>query len=717
MLSAALGIGQIGRQYGRLIDLAGVEAAAAEGRLDTIDLVQRYFAERSIVVHRRRIGLKALPKRSYLFPSIAVLRNGNALMVTGVRKNADGAQQIYYIDPVNPGTSPQPLDLAEFGRMWSGELLLVAPESAHASSSRPLDWRWFWPEITRHRSLLILVVIASLLLHGLAFVPIIYLKIALDKVLVYRATQTLWVLTGGVVAALGVNALIGLGRDSLLRHMARAVEARIAGDSFDKLLALSPAAVQKMGRGRAEAALRSAVTLRHFVFDRLLVSVLGTTAVLVLLPIMMSYSIVLALVVLAFAVAMAIAGLVFRALEKKRQRALTRAEDQRDEVMRETLGGMALVKALAQEENQRRRWRGAAALSIVARDEREWIASLAARSNSLLRNGMTVAVVFVGVELVLSGSLTAGSLIAIHLMAQRIIDPIVRLAGIVGDYERAEAARTAAATLWSALPERTGVGYHKTLAGRFTLHDVSLSFDGRAQVLQNLSIALPASARIAVVGPSGAGKTMLLRLLGGLNPPSSGTIEVDGSNLAHLDMANFRRQVAFVDEAPAFFLGTIDENLRRPRPNVGERELEVALTASGLAAHLPDLPDGLQTVIDEQASSLPGAVRLKLALARALVVNPRVLLIDEAVDALDKISQLALYRDWYPLAGDRTLMVVTHNLPLVAQFDLIVVLDHGRLVGSGRHDDLLRTCPVYAEMWAREVELSARPGPRMEVPA
>ena len=222
-----------------------------------------------------------------------------------------------------------------------------------------------------------------------------------------------------------------------------------------------------------------------------------------------------------------------------------------------------------------------------------------------------------------------------------------------------------------------------------------------------VSLTIPARKKVAIVGPSAAGKTTILKMLQGLIRATEGSFEVDGRPLTTLDLQNFRRQVALVNPQPTFFDGTVEENLRRAKPNVGERDLEEAFELSGFSTILPNLPEGLATNINHDASSLPATHRQLLALTRALLADPKVLLLDEIFSNLDKDAQLHLHHNLDNISEGRTLVVISHDLKFVTGFDQIVVMEGGRVVGQGSHHQLLTNCPTYQRLWAIEQNLLA----------
>ena len=208
-----------------------------------------------------------------------------------------------------------------------------------------------------------------------------------------------------------------------------------------------------------------------------------------------------------------------------------------------------------------------------------------------------------------------------------------------------------------------------------------------------------------MVGPAGAGKSTLLRILQGNLGATGGSIQVDGSPLINLDLGQYRKQVSMVTDTPQFFSGSIDENLRRARANLSDRELEEAMVLSAFTDVLPSIPDGLAANIDARASSLSSTYRQLLALARALAGDPAVLLLDDALSSVGKELRLKVINNLAAMANHRGIVLVTQDVAMVRDFEQIIVLDDGNLVGDGRHKELITNCRTYTYLWEVEEKL------------
>ena len=239
-----------------------------------------------------------------------------------------------------------------------------------------------------------------------------------------------------------------------------------------------------------------------------------------------------------------------------------------------------------------------------------------------------------------------------------------------------------------------------------------LSFNyGKVEILKNLDLNIKDGEFMVLLCPSGCGKTTLLNLIAGVYPPTDGKMDIDGIRITQFDLSHYRSQVMLLSKNPVFFKGTIEDNLFRVSPNIGHRELDEIFSLTGFDDHLLKLPDGIHTIIDENASQLAGAGSSLLALTRALLANPKVLLLDEFADPLDINIRIKLQENFSSIFSDRTLFdaqnVISHELDSISNYDKIIVLNEGEIVGQGTHEELVSTCQIYQEMLEKEKKLNA----------
>ena len=544
----------------------------------------------------------------------------------------------------------------------------------------------------------------------MAFTPIIFIQISLDKVVGYKAESTLYVLSVGVIVALMFNSMMGYIREYIFNFIGDKIESRISGDVFDKLLGLPLLSVQGENIGKFGRSMQAITSLRNSLVKKVFHGMFDLTAVMVYVPVLFAYNMLMGMIVLGFAVLMGVNKIIFNNIGKKISEDLSGIEGHKNSLIRETLSGMYMLKELGEEETQKKHWRELAAASIRVRSKKDKVNSTSTEFNGFLQQVMTVAIIFTGVQLVFMEELSAGSIIAINMVAGRLVAPVIAGITLMSEKNQILGMIAQVGDIWNKDKERMGAGVHTTIRGKYSMSNISMNF-GDVRALKNISFEIQPKSKIGIIGPSGAGKTTLLNLIAGVYPPTDGKMDIDGIRITQFDLSHYRSQVMLLSKNPVFFKGTIEDNLFRVSPNIGHRELDEIFSLTGFDDHLLKLPDGIHTIIDENASQLAGAGSSLLALTRALLANPKVLLLDEFADPLDINIRIKLQENFSSIFSDRTLFdaqnVISHELDSISNYDKIIVLNEGEIVGQGTHEELVSTCQIYQEMLEKEKKLNA----------
>lgn len=311
---------------------------------------------------------------------------------------------------------------------------------------------------------------------------------------------------------------------------------------------------------------------------------------------------------------------------------------------------------------------------------------------------------WVGGHDVMQGKISGGELAAFVFYAVIVGSSLGVLSETWGDLQRAAGAMDRLMELLSARNEITAPAQPKRLpervSGQLHIQNLSFAYPARANILaiDQLSLNIQPGSRVALVGPSGAGKSTLFDLILRFYDPVAGSIKIDGTDIRALDPAAWRAQLGLVPQQPALFTGTLADNIRYGKPDASDHELEAAARAAYAWEFIERLPEKLDTPIGEGGLQLSGGQRQRIAIARALLKNPAILLLDEATSALDAESEHMVQQALEGLMKGRTSLVIAHRLSTVIDADCIAVMEHGRLIALGTHQDLLPRCPLYARL-------------------
>lgn len=644
-------------------------------------------------------ALRAQPASSY--PLLLRLENGNYVVALGLR--ADTAE-LGVIDPLADRPGPIPLDREALGRAWKGEALLLRRVFRLDDERQPFGLRWFLPEILRQRSIFRDVAVAALLLHLIGLAVPIFFQLVIDRVLVHQTYATLYVLVLGVVLALVFEAVFGYLRQYLVLYATSKVDLRLAGRVFAHLVSLPIGFFERNVSGVLLQHVQQHRRIREFLTGRLFATLLDATVLVIFVPVLILYSPKLTAVVLGFC---AVIGLVIWALIgpfRERLMALYQAEAQRQGLLVETIHGMATVKSLALEPLRRKGWEDRVALATDSQFRVGQIAALAHTGTALLEKLMLVTVIAVGAIGVFSGALTVGALVAFQMLSGRVSGPLVQIVSLISEFQETSLAVRMLGEIMNRAPEpgAEARGVRPPIRGDVTFEGVSFSYVPGERVLDRVAFHLPAGSMVGIVGRSGSGKTTVARLLQGLYPVQEGIVRIDGLNIREIDAPHLRRSIGIVLQETFLFRGSARDNIAASRPDASLEEVMAAARQAGADEFIDRLPRGIHTMLDEGGANLSGGQKQRLAIARALLAQPRILIFDEATSSLDPESEAIVQRNFAAIRHGRTVILITHRLSNLVDTDVIIVLDRGRILDYGRHRELVDRAGLYRDLWQQQ---------------
>lgn len=694
----------VARHHGVDLSVEGlVHEYALESEPDETRFL-RVAMESGLKARRLKVGWSELPGMSRVFPAIARLKNGNFVILAGFPPdNPQGAVAV--LDPLSSRPELMMVTPEQFQANWEGEIYLFKRAFRLTDENQPFGLRWFIPEILRQKTVFANVALAAIFIHAIALVTPLFFQIVIDKVLTHQAYATLHVLGVGIVLALGFDATLQFLRNYVLLYATSKIDIRVSTRTFSHLLSLPIHFFEHATAGVLAKHMQQTAKIREFLTGNLFLTVLDASALLVFLPVLLFYSVPLTLLVLLFT--SIVGGTILMLIKPFNQRlhALYHAEGERQSFLMETLHGMSTVKALALEPVQRKQWDARSAESVSMHFRVGKISITARAIMGFMEKLMTVAIVWVGAELVFGNHLTVGALVAFNMLAGRVSGPLVQLVGLIHQFQEAALSVQMLGEVMNQQPEGHGAknGLRPELKGRIDFEQVSFHYlPNQPPALDRISFTIPEGAVIGIVGRSGSGKTTLTRLLQGFYPAYSGVIRFDGYDMREVDLAYLRRSAGVVLQENFLFRGTVRENVALTKTDASFQEVVEACRLAGADEFIERLPKGYDTLLEENASNLSGGQRQRLAIARALLTNPRVLILDEATSALDPESEAIIRHNLGAIAQGRTVLNVSHRLANLVHADAILVLDRGKIVGFAPHAVLLQQCTVYQNLWKKQ---------------
>ena len=611
------------------------------------------------------------------------------------------------------GVQPQvmKIDRSALEAMWSGELLLVTTREGIGGVTRAFDVSWFIPQIVKYRRLIGEVLMVTLCINLLGLASPLFFQNVIDKVLVHNTLDTLTILVIGFGVVSIWETLFGWLRTRLYSETSQKIDVELGAKLFRHLLGLNLAYFEARRVGDVAMRVRQLETIREFLTNASLSVLVDPLFTIVFLVVMWFYSVKLFIIaVLAIpcyvAVAIFITGPLRARIEEKFERSAAN-----NALLIESIGGIQTVKAGAVEPQWQDRWERQLAGYSFASQKVINLGNTGSQLIQLISKINMVLILYFGAKAVIDKDMTVGALVAFNMFAQRVSGPVIRMAQLWQDFQqvRISVDRLADVLNTPAEPEyNPGRASLPPIRGDVSFDKVRFRYrPDMPETLRGVALELKAGEMLGIVGPSGSGKSTLTKLVQRLYIPEQGRVLVDGVDLALVDPPWLRRQIGVVLQENILFNRTVRENIALGDPT---RPMEAVMAAAQLAgAHefILQMNHGYDTVIEERGSNLSGGQRQRLAIARALVNDPRILIFDEATSALDAESEEIIQQNLASIAKGRTVIIIAHRLSAVRQCDRIITIEAGEVTEQGSHEELLRAGGRYAQLYTKQMGVTA----------
>ncbi|MBF6992615.1 MULTISPECIES: peptidase domain-containing ABC transporter [Cupriavidus] len=700
-VAAGARIEQQWREFGE-----GVEGAA-----QSIDHALR---ELQFETHTHRGTVAQLAKTT--LPVIALDRSGLAVVV-------GNAQGDHLMIQRAGDDKPDLVKMGDFAREFSGTWVsgILSTEAVVARidpTSHKFGFAWFWHALSKYKAEMAQVLLATFFVQIFALMTPLAFQVVIDKVLTHRSQATLVVMLIALAGVAVFEMVLSGARQYLFSHTTNRVDVELGARLFAHLMRLPMSFFNSRNSGEIIARVRELESARNFLTGQALTAWLDLLFAVVYLAVMFYYSPLLTFIVLAFLpIFFGASYLVSPLLRKKLEdKFALGAENQ--SFLAETLGAMETLKGQAVESSWRRLWEKRLARYVTSAFESghtaNWTNLVIQTASKLL----TVILLGVGAMQVIDGNLTVGGLIAFNMLSGRVNAPILKLSSLWQEFTQMRVSVKRLAEIMDAQPEAATAGGDRRapIVGEVTFDNVSFQYhENGPTVLSDVSFRVKAGEIIGVVGISGAGKTTLMRLLQRLYTPQSGRVLVDGIDLASADPHWLRSQVGVVAQDAALFNLTAQENIALGQPSLTFEEVMAVAQLAGAHEFINLLPQGYGTVIGERGCLLSGGQRSRIAIARALATDPRILLLDEATASLDYESEQVIHNNLRQICKGRTVFIAAHRLTTLRMADRILVLENGKLVESGHHTTLIDKPGRYRSLFeaSRALEALSKPSPSL----
>jgi len=681
---------------------------------DFDDLI-RIAKKLGLMARRKRAAPGEFPKLP--LPALVALRDGSTAVLLKVDDSGDAGVRHMVLKPDSqrPEIWDEEQVEAKFA-LASGEadILLMTSREHIAGQKRAFDISWFIPALVKYRKPLRDVLVGSFFLQLVGLASPIFFQLVIDKVLVHQSMTTLEVLAIGLATVLVFETMLSALRNWLFAHTSNRVDAELSAALFRHLVALPLSYFEARRVGDSVARVRELENIRNFLTSNAVTVVIDLFFTIVFFAVMYLYSPMLTLIVsLTIPIYVAISVFITPPLRARLDEKFKRGAENQSFLV-ETVTGIGTLKAMAVEPRMRDRWEKQFAGYIQTGWDVTVLSNWGSHLIQLVSKLTTVAILFFGAQSVIAGSLTVGALVAFNMLAGRVAQPILRLSQLWQDFQQVRISVDRLGDILNAPAEPEHNPNRASLPpikGRVEFDKVRFRYRPDApEALRGVSLYIAPGEMLGIVGPSGSGKSTLTKLVQRLYVPEQGRVLVDGTDLALVDPAWLRRQVGVVLQENILFNRTVRENIALANPTIAMEKVIAAAELAGAHEFILTLPHGYDTVIEERGANLSGGQRQRLAIARALITDPRILILDEATSALDAESEEIIQNNLARIAEGRTVMIIAHRLSAVRPCDRIITVEAGEITEMGSHEELLKAGGRYAQLHSKQTGMSSGSG-------
>jgi ATP-binding cassette subfamily C protein LapB len=654
-----------------------------EDNLVTPALLPRAAARAGLTAKLARRSLADL--RPGLLPVVLLLKEKQACILLEWMDTGEARVRF----PEN-GESSDVLSREALETLYGGIVFFVRPifnfDPRTPQTTEIKSRHWFWGVVMQNWRLYRDSLLAALLINLFALGMPMFSMTVYDRVVPNRAEETLWVLAIGVLLMMLFDTLLRVLRSYILDTAGKRIDVTLSAKIMERVLGLRMAD-RPTSVGSFAANLRAFEAVRDFIASASITTLVDLPFVLIFLVVVAWISPWLLIPPLLCTAILLLASLVVQQKMQELVEQTQRASSQRNATLVESLVGIETIKFMVAESSFQRKWEHSTVFLAQNGTKLKLLSSVIMNLAQMLQQLVSVMTLVVGVYLLMDNQISMGAIIAASMLAGRIMAPFGQVAGLLMQFHNAKSGLMSVENHMTTAPERgddSAFLHRSAFQGTIEFKNVSFAYPGQQQlVLNGLSFKLQAGEKVAFIGRIGSGKSTIQRLILGLHQPTEGSILIDGIDMRQIDPAELRRAAGFVSQDVSLFYGTLKENITLGAPFSDDKDVLMAAEIAGISEFANRHPNGFDMPIGERGETLSGGQRQAVGIARAVLNDSPILLLDEPSSAMDHQSEDALKARLRRFTTGKTVILVTHRTSLLELVDRLIVIDNGQIMADG----------------------------------
>lgn len=656
----------------------------------TPSLIKRAAARAHLTTKVTKLDLAKTPQE-YL-PVMLLLANESACVLLGFD---DGRTQARVLLP-EVGEAEIWMPMAELEARYEGHAVIVKPKFRFDDRAPDVGKvklkHWFWGTIAANNKIYRDVMLAAFLINMFALAMPLFSMNVYDRIVPNKSVETLWMLSFAVFVIVGGDFILRTIRGYFLDWASKRVDVKLSASIMERVLGVRMEN-RPQSAGSFASNLRSFETVRDFITSATITTFIDIPFALIFIIVIGWIGWLMMLPVIIGGIIMLVYALSVQTKMHELSETMYRAGAMRNATLIESLVGLETIKSLGIESVMQTKWERSTAYLAEVSGKLKLLSSSISNGSMGIQQVISLAMLLLGVYLVMKGELTMGGLIACNMLSGRALAPISQAAGLLTQYHNASTSLTSLETIMNNPVERPEDGTflsRRVFAGDVEFREVSFNYpNSELAALKNVSFKIKAGEHVAILGRMGSGKTTIHKMLLGLYQPTSGSVLVDGVDIRQLDPAELRRNIGYIQQDTQLFYGSMRDNITIAAPHIDDASIIHAAKVGGIDEFINMHPSGYDMSVGERGETLSGGQKQGVGIARAIVNNPPIMLLDEPTSAMDHSGEELVKQRLKEVMVGKTVMLVSHRSSLFDLVDRIIVIDSGRIMADGKKDMII----------------------------
>ncbi len=674
--------------------------ASRESLLSGLPIHNKSMTIKDFMLSSKRIGLiskvvtrelKGISKLA--LPVVLILKKERSCVLLDIDFDKNEARVI--LPGLSEGETVMPVD--QLHSEFTGQVIIIKPTYSFENKiSRdiviPEPKKWFWGALKYNLPIYKRVIVAAVFINLFVLALPLFMKNVFDRVLPNNAIETLWAMAIGIIFIMVFDLIFNLLRAYYLGKAGKRADLIMSNKIFDQLLNIK-LSEKPASTGQFVSRVQSFQSVRDFFTSATIATLVDIPFVILFIGVIFYFAGVIGWISVATVVIVLLFSWVMQKRIKKVIEKSSKEEQLRQTTLNEAVAGLEIIKSVRAQNRMKTHWDESLNKTLYYGEKSQFLSQFTTQTTGLIAKFSTIGIIVAGVYLSLAGDMSMGGIIAAMMLNTRVVAPISQIVGMIIRYDQTMLSLQNIDEIMMMEVEREDKTYisRPNLKGDIEFKDVSFAYKGQNfDTLKNINLTIKEGEKVAILGRIGSGKSTLSKLIMNLYSPTKGSVLIDSTDIRQIDPADLRRAIGCVPQEPFLFMGSVKDNITIGEQYVTDEEVLEASKAAGVHEFLGKHEAGYDLLVGERGEGLSGGERQSVTLARAIITNPNIMILDEPTNSMDKQTEQAFMKKMKTLISDQTVILITHKMSVLSLVDRVIILDDGKVIADGPKEQVFK---------------------------